>query len=423
MRPAEGQGAAIAAAGALTVFTMVYEFVPLLAAAAGALLVLRPQSAVAAVREGVAEPDPAAGPAGGAPAAAQSPLSVDAQQLLDTSPDACVVISQEATVVWFNRAAREQMGAVRIGSPMAFARRVPELVRAIDKVRATGRPERARWSEKVPTRRWYEATVSPLTLSPPFAEPFPAMVVYIHDLSDQQRLERMREDFVANASHELRTPLASLTGMIETLQGPAREDAKTRDQFLGLMREQADRMKRLTDSLLSLSRIELRAHVHPTDVVDCAETVRSAVEMSRNVADEADVRLELALADETLPVHGDPDELLQVMNNLIENAVKYGGDGGRILVSARRDETMSGPVVALAVQDFGKGIPPEHVPRLTERFYRVDIEESRARRGTGLGLAIVKHIVNRHRGRLTVRSTIGTGSTFTVRLPLVTEEA
>lgn len=345
-------------------------------------------------------------------------LTADARAVLDTSPDAAIIVDNEAIILWVNQAAREQFGDVSIGSPISFALRIPELVRAVERASRSRLSERARWTEKVPTSRWYEASIMPLTLGAEGAEPIAALAVYVHDLSEQQRLERMREDFVANASHELRTPLASLTGMIETLQGPARDDAKTREQFLALMREQADRMKRLTDALLSLSRIEMRAHVRPTDLVDCVETVRYAVEMTRAIADEANVSMELALADAVLPVRGDADELVQVMDNLIENAVKYGGDGGRVLISAAREETTAGPVAALSVQDFGKGIPPEHVPRLTERFYRVDIEESRARRGTGLGLAIVKHIINRHRGRLTVRSQLGAGSTFTVRIPL-----
>ncbi|RAI03171.1 histidine kinase [Acuticoccus sediminis] len=367
--------------------------------------VLRPRAAHAGI---VAQVEDEAG----------APLSSDAKALLDTSPDACIVISQDATILWVNRAAREQMGIVSIGSPISFALRVPELVRAVERAGRSGLSERARWAEKVPTRRYYEAFISPLELTGEGGEPVQAMAVYVHDLSEQQRLERMREDFVANASHELRTPLASLTGMIETLQGPAREDAKTRDQFLALMREQADRMKRLTDSLLSLSRIEMRSHVRPTEIIDCAEITRYAVEMTRGIADEANVTLELAVAEETLPIRGDSDEMVQVLNNLIENAVKYGSEGGRVLIGAAREDTVSGPVVAMSVQDFGKGVPPEHVPRLTERFYRVDIEESRARRGTGLGLAIVKHIINRHRGRLTVRSQLGAGSTFTVRIPL-----
>lgn len=346
-------------------------------------------------------------------------LGSDARAILNALPDACVVLADDGTIVWANSAAREQLGVLTPGRPFSFALRVPELVRAVEKAARTGLSEQARWSEKVPTSRWYEAFVSPFALAGgvPGHE---AMVVFIRDLTEQQRLDRMREDFVANASHELRTPLAALTGFIETLQGPAREDAVARDRFLAIMREQTDRMKRLTDALLSLSRIEMRAHVRPTDIVDCQETVRYAVEMTRQMAQEHRVQLELSAPTGPLPVRGDADELVQVMDNLIENAIKYGGaEGGRVLVSADAEPGSAGVVAVLSVQDFGRGIAPEHVPRLTERFYRVDVEESRARQGTGLGLAIVKHIVARHRGRLTVRSELGAGSTFAVRIPLV----
>ncbi|MCF3933916.1 ATP-binding protein [Acuticoccus sp. M5D2P5] len=378
-------------------------------------------AAIAAGLVALAVPRPARAEADGAEI--MSPLGADAQAVLDASPDACVILADDGTVLWANLAAREQLGISTFGSPFSFALRVPDLIRAVEKVGRTGLSERARWSEKVPTSRWYEAFVSTFKLAGGAPEGRKAIAVFIRDLTEQQRLDRMREDFVANASHELRTPLAALTGFIETLQGPARDDAKAREQFLGIMREQADRMKRLTDALLSLSRIEMRAHVRPTDIVDCAEMVRYAVEMTRSMASEYNVQLELALTEEPIKVRADSDELVQVVDNLIENAIKYGGDGGRVLISAAVETTPSGATAVISVQDFGRGIAPEHVPRLTERFYRVDVEESRARQGTGLGLAIVKHIVARHRGRLTVRSELGAGSTFAVRLPMANLES
>jgi len=363
------------------------------------------------------------GTAAAAEVEAASALEADARAILDASPDACIVLSAEGTILWANQAAREQFGIFTAGTPFSFAMRVPELIAAVEKTGRTGLSERARWSEKVPTSRWFEAFVSPFRLAGGGAAGrHNALAVFVRDLTEQQRLDRMREDFVANASHELRTPLAALTGFIETLQGPAREDSKARDQFLGIMREQAERMKRLTDALLSLSRIEMRAHVRPTEVVDCGKTVRYAVEMARSMAREYSVAMEVSVPRDPVPVRGDEDELVQVMDNLLENAIKYGGEGGRVVVSVDREASGTGALAVMSVQDFGRGIAPEHVPRLTERFYRVDVEASRARQGTGLGLAIVKHIVARHRGRLTVRSELGAGSTFSVRIPLVTDD-
>jgi two-component system phosphate regulon sensor histidine kinase PhoR len=236
----------------------------------------------------------------------------------------------------------------------------------------------------------------------------------LRDLTREQQLERMRADFVANASHELRTPLASLLGFIDTLQGAARNDASARDKFLSLMRTQAERMARLIDDLLSLSRIELNAHRRPTAVVDLESLIRQAVEMLQASAAEAGMTVNLAFSGD-LHVQGDRDELIQVFQNLLENAIKYAAAGKRIDIVAERAAEGR---VEVRVTDYGPGIPGEHIPRLTERFYRVSVQESRARGGTGLGLAIVKHILNRHRARLLINSELGKGSTFTVRFPL-----
>lgn len=345
-------------------------------------------------------------------------LSPDAQAVLDASPDACILLTKDGLVLWANNAARDQFGLFAAGNPFSFTMRVPELIRAVELVGRTGRSERARWSEKVPTSLWFEAYIAPCSLSGEGPGGREATIVFIRDLTEQQRLHRMREDFVANASHELRTPLAALTGFIETLRGPAKDDAKAREQFLAIMHGQAERMKRLTDALLSLSRIEMRAHVRPSAMVDAAATVRAVVELARPLAAEANVSLELNIVDEPLRIRGDADELVQLFDNLIENAIKYGGEGGRVIVSTACEPLGNGMAAVISVQDFGHGIAPEHVPRLTERFYRVDVEASRAKQGTGLGLAIVKHIVARHRGRLNVRSELGAGTTFTVRIPM-----
>jgi two-component system phosphate regulon sensor histidine kinase PhoR len=245
-----------------------------------------------------------------------------------------------------------------------------------------------------------------------------AALLTLRDLTEQRRLERMRVDFIANASHELRTPLASMLGFIETLQGSAHDDAKARDKFLVIMREQGRRMARLIDDLLSLSRIEQKQHVRPEAAVDLAQLARHVADTLAPLAREMGVEIKID-ADRPVTVIGDRDELLRVAENLIENAIKYGarqdGSGAdRVEIAVTRTASEG----SLVVRDFGRGIAPEHLPRLTERFYRVDLTQSRAKNGTGLGLAIVKHILTRHRGRLTIASGLDRGSTFTAIVPL-----
>jgi two-component system phosphate regulon sensor histidine kinase PhoR len=242
------------------------------------------------------------------------------------------------------------------------------------------------------------------------------IALVIDDLTEHRRIDRIRVDFVANASHELRTPLASLVGFIDTLQGPAREDAAARERFLKIMRDQGTRMSRLIDDLLSLSRIEMKAHVRPSDQVDLNTVVRQVVDALEPLARELEVKIETALPDEPVMVTGERDELIQVVENLVENGCKYGQSGGRVEVAV--SATVAGQGPSVSVRDHGPGIAEEHIPRLTERFYRVDVAESRKHRGTGLGLAIVKHILARHRARLTVESKLGEGALFRVTFPV-----
>ena len=237
-------------------------------------------------------------------------------------------------------------------------------------------------------------------------------LVSLYDLSERVSVAKSHADFVANASHELRTPLASLRGFIETMQGPARDDAKAKDRFLTIMLDQANRMSRLVDDLLSLSRLELKAHVAPDQKVELAPILGHVRDSLAPLAAELGVEIRLDLPEEKVEVMGERDELVQVFENLMENACKYGQDGKYVDVSLRREP---GGATEVSVRDHGPGIPAEHVPRLTERFYRVNVEDSRSKKGTGLGLAIVKHILTRHRARLIVRSDLGAGSVFTVR--------
>jgi two-component system phosphate regulon sensor histidine kinase PhoR len=329
-------------------------------------------------------------------------------------PDPIIVLDRDGRAVAFNAGAGALAPALRRGDPASIALRVPELVEAVREVNAGGGVRRIEFAERVPTERHFEAFVSPVVLGN-----LQAVLIALHDLTSIRRVEEMRADFVANASHELRTPLAALTGFIETMQGPARDDAAARDRFLGIMREQAWRMARLIDDLLSLSRIELRAHMRPDTPVDLVPIVRQVVDGLQTLAEDRGVTVDVVAPAEPLTVLGDRDELLRLFENLIENGLKYGASGGRVDVALTRLGAAEGQQEAsIAVRDYGPGIAAEHLPRLTERFYRVDVGESRAQGGTGLGLALVKHILNRHRGRLSIESQAGKGATFTVRLPL-----
>jgi len=300
--------------------------------------------------------------------------------------------------------------------PLSFALRAPEVLDAIGEA-ASGAPTTVVYGGRFATEPTYEVRLRLIPEAAP-EEPGSGLVaLFFRDLTTERRIETMRVDFVANVSHELRTPLASLLGFIETLQGAARADAAARERFLEIMRVQANRMKRLIDDLLQLSRVEMKAHVPPSSAIDLVAVVRHMTEVMAPLARERGVVFRVA-TPEAAEVLGDRDELLRLVENLLENGVRYGGSGGAVEVEVARIETEGGAGrVELAVRDFGPGVAPEHIPRLTERFYRVDAAESRTQGGTGLGLAIVKHIVGRHRGRLTIDSELGAGATFRVALP------
>jgi two-component system, OmpR family, phosphate regulon sensor histidine kinase PhoR len=252
------------------------------------------------------------------------------------------------------------------------------------------------------------------------------MLLVFHDLTPLRRIEEMRADFVANASHELRTPLAALSGFIDTLRGSARDDPAARERFLAIMKTQATRMARLIDDLLSLSRIELTEHLHPDKPIDLVAVVRQVTDSLQTLARDRNVEIDLSVPHAPMIVLGDRDELTRVFENLVENALKYGAPGKRVSVSFARAKSAASAEITealVAVRDYGPGIAAEHLPRLTERFYRVDVTQSRAEGGTGLGLSLVKHILNRHRGRIVIESEAGKGATFTARLPLVPSES
>jgi two-component system phosphate regulon sensor histidine kinase PhoR len=332
-------------------------------------------------------------------------------------PDPVIALDRNGRVLTVNESARSLAPALRLGEPVSLALRMPELIEAIGRAYATGDEQRVEYSERVPIDRWFEVIVKPVRRDPKLRMPDLVLMTF-HDLTPLRRVEEMRADFVANASHELRTPLAALSGFIETVQGSAREDAKARERFLPIMQEQARRMARLIDDLLSLSRIELNAHRRPDTPVDLVPIVRQVADGLQTLARDRGVTVHIDAAN-AMRVPGDRDELVRVFENLVENALKYGAAGKRVDIGFSEGESPEGEQEArISVRDYGPGIAPEHVPRLTERFYRVDVRESRAQGGTGLGLALVKHILNRHHGRLLIESMPGAGATFTIYLPL-----
>jgi two-component system, OmpR family, phosphate regulon sensor histidine kinase PhoR len=331
------------------------------------------------------------------------------QTLLGQVPDPVIMVGSEGLVVEANPAARGLLPALKVGQPLAFGLRAPDILNAVMRS-APGFSAQVEYRQGGPAERIFVVEITALRESEAGT---PGVMLLFRDLTEAGRLERMRVDFIANVSHELRTPLASLVGFIETLQGPAQDDAVARERFLSIMQAQAWRMTRLIDDLLSLSRIELREHVNPDTPVDLRAVTEQIIDTLMPVARERGVVIALDAAEGPFTVRGDRDELLRVAENLVENAVKYGESGKRVdVVLARREGEAE-----LAVRDYGPGIAPEHLPRLTERFYRVDVAESREKGGTGLGLAIVKHIVNRHRGRLRIESELGHGASFRVILP------
>ena len=345
-------------------------------------------------------------------------------------------------IVLANAAARDLLRIQREGGLLVPVLRDPAVLEAVDEALFGGLTRTTDYAGVGAQTRHWRAVTRPLTQ----AQSGPLALVVLRDETDVRRMELMRVDFLANASHELKTPLASLSGFIETLKGHARDDPKARDRFLDIMATQADRMSRLVSDLLSLSRIELNEHIPPAGRVDLARAAADVVDAVSVLSAERNVVIQLEDREISAPVNGDRDEILQVVQNLVDNAIKYSPAGGMVEIVIRPDIALdeaaapwSGgnrgdgatrlPLVtpdretgqrfaAVTVRDHGPGLAREHLPRLTERFYRVEGQKSGERQGTGLGLAIVKHIVNRHRGGLTVESAPGQGAAFTAYFPV-----
>jgi two-component system phosphate regulon sensor histidine kinase PhoR len=337
-------------------------------------------------------------------------------QHLEAIPIPALLVGRGERILAANKMAQTMFGDQIVGRPFVTAIRQPSVLDAVEACFCDQTPRKTRYLANDAGRDMtYDVTAA--HVNPGDAA---AVLVCFQDITPMEQAGQMRRDFVANVSHELRTPLTSVLGFIETLRGPARSDPKAQERFLTIMASEAQRMERLVHDLLSLSRVESEERIRPTDQVDLVGIVKSVLHTLGPQAQERDTRLIYSGPDGPVKVFASEDQLRQVFVNLVENAIKYGRKGGQVsvtLTEVDQDRSMRGPSVHVAVRDDGAGIDPAHLPRLTERFYRIDSHRSREMGGTGLGLAIVKHIVNRHRGRLRVESTQGQGSTFTIILP------
>ena len=341
----------------------------------------------------------------------------DAAQIVAAVPHAALLVSGDDRILAANALSAPLFGETLTGRHLITVVRQPSVLDAIENCRRARAAQETRYLTNDGQQDvTYKVSCAFLDIAG-----LTGVLAVFEDVTHLEQAGQMRRDFVANVSHELRTPLTALLGFIETLQGPARDDAGARERFLGIMAREADRMNRLVRDLLSLSHVEAQERMRPDDRVDVAEMVRSTRRSLAHMAEKNAITFDEDLPEGPVMVPGDADQLRQVLTNLIENAIKYGGHGARVglrLDGPSEGLGLRGPAVRVTVSDSGPGIDPLHIPRLTERFYRVDSHRSREMGGTGLGLAIVKHIVNRHRGRLRIESEPGQGSRFSVILPV-----
>lgn len=376
---------------------------------------------------------PAALPQDDLPTVPDTPRQLALGALVRALAEPVLVVSGDRQILIANDAARDLFGHALESAPALAHIRQPEAAAALERgfaALASGSGAASTSPAPHETTR-FEARmavvgrdaetvyrVSIAVLGPEAG--FRGLTVSFHDISHIEEAEQQRRDFVANVSHELRSPLTVLSGFIETLRGPARNDATARENFLEIMERETQRMTGLVQDLLSLSKVEATERMRPRTMVSLTEVLRATLAALRPQIEDAGLAVTLTDRPDLDPLPGDRDQLVQVFHNLVENAVKYGRGGGRIELTVEGLDSapaMPGPCVRVTVQDHGEGIDAIHLPRLTERFYRVDGHRSRAMGGTGLGLAIVKHILNRHRGKLVIRSERGHGSAFSVLLP------
>lgn len=360
-----------------------------------------------------------------------------ARGVAQSLPEPLFIIDSEGVVELANPAAEEFVGGTPPeGRHFAAILRAPAVFEAVEVVLRAHEPITVDFAMTGAVERSCRAFVAALD-----RDGGASALVFVRDLTLERRLEQMRADFIASASHELRTPLASVIGFIETLRGPAKADEDARDRFLAIMQQQAERMQRLVADLMSLSRIELNEHVPPTKTVDLRDIARDVIEANTPILERTGAIIDFECDESGAPylMQGERDEIIQAFQNLIDNAVKYGGEPALVKVRvgrgiapqlstegamwhrvgdtpsqvAARRQVGVDELLYLQVRDFGPGVDRGDLPRLTERFYRVNVERSRKAGGTGLGLAIVKHIVNRHKGGLQIESRLAAGTAFT----------
>lgn len=337
--------------------------------------------------------------------------------LIGAMSDPLIILGKNAELIHANQRAQRLFSITTMGQHISALIRDPDFLSAVTLVFENKTHTNVNYLERVPVERHYAVNIA--WIAPNANRKGPAALIHFRDLTEQEQLNNMRSDFIANASHELRTPLTSLLGFIETLQGPAKNDPAAQEKFLDVMAKQGKRMVRLIDDLLSLSRVEMSLHTIRNEQVNVTNLLSNVIDSLTPLAKQQNITLDYKKTQEDLITTGDHDELVQLFQNLIHNAIKYGRENGHVTIKLGQKliTHQNKKRLIIVIEDDGIGIAREHIPRITERFYRVDIEASHQKGGTGLGLAIAKHIINHHRGELKIQSEEGKGSTFTIELP------
>ncbi len=340
--------------------------------------------------------------------------------MLEQMPLPLLVITRKGRVAHANQFAFDLLPELTIRQHFSKIFDAPKFVAAVEAAIANGQTGRVRFTLEGGMDRFFVAHIGLLPSGSEFGKSI-RVIVAIEERTTLLKSEQMRSDFIANVSHELRTPLATIIGYIETLQGHAKNDPEARERFLQVMAKQAGRMQNLVNDLMSLNRIEISEHKRPLDPVQIHPLVAEAIAAVQPLAEKLNTGIDVDLPHDLPKLRGEHDQLSQVLVNLLENAMKYGGGQQNVRLYQAAADAAHPDQIGLVVQDFGAGLAPEHLGRLTERFYRVSVSKSRDQGGTGLGLAIVKHILNRHEGALEIRSTQGEGSRFTIWIPVFGE--